>query len=28
VLTSEHTDTPVLPPWRVGVAACMAGFSA
>jgi dTDP-4-dehydrorhamnose reductase len=28
VLTSEHTDTPVLPPWRIGVAACMAGFSA
>ena len=28
VLASELADTPVLPPWRVGVAACMAGFSA
>lgn len=28
VLASEHADTPVLPPWREGVAACMAGFAA
>ncbi len=27
-LTSEHATTPVLPPWRVGVEACMAGFIA
>ena len=28
VLASEYTDTPELPPWRAGVAACMAGFVA
>jgi dTDP-4-dehydrorhamnose reductase len=28
VLASEYTDTPVLPPWRAGVEACMAGFVA
>lgn len=28
VLASEHADTPMLPPWRVGVEACMAGFVA
>ncbi len=27
-LASEHADTPVLPPWRTGVEACMAGFVA
>ena len=27
-LEAKLPDTPVLPPWRVGVAACMAGFSA
>ena len=28
VLASEYTNTPVLPPWRAGVEACMAGFVA
>ena len=27
-LGSERADTPVLPPWRAGVAACMAGYVA
>ena len=27
VLASEFPDTPVLPPWRAGVEACMAGFT-
>lgn len=27
-LRSERADTPVLPPWRAGVAACMAGYVA
>ncbi len=26
-LASEHPDTPVLPDWRAGVEACMAGFT-
>jgi dTDP-4-dehydrorhamnose reductase len=26
-LASEHPDTPVLPDWRTGVEACMAGFT-
>ena len=28
VLASEYADTPLLPPWRAGVEACMAGFIA
>ena len=28
VLASEHAATPVLPPWRTGVEACMAGYVA
>jgi dTDP-4-dehydrorhamnose reductase len=28
VLASDDADTPVLPPWQEGVAACMAGFVA
>ncbi len=27
-LSSERADTPVLPPWRAGVEACMAGYVA
>jgi dTDP-4-dehydrorhamnose reductase len=27
-LVSERAETPILPPWREGVAACMAGFIA
>jgi dTDP-4-dehydrorhamnose reductase len=27
-LGSERAETPVLPPWRLGVAACMAGYVA